>query len=54
MSVSARIYVYVFQEEKEEASDEGEIADQDDPVPSTSKCVRGTRKRKTGWFMNLV
>ncbi|XP_056596029.1 general transcription factor 3C polypeptide 3 [Triplophysa dalaica] len=34
-------------EGKVEVSDEGEIADQDDPVPSTSKCVRGTRRRKT-------
>ncbi|KAI7811198.1 general transcription factor 3C polypeptide 3 [Triplophysa rosa] len=35
--------------EKGEVSDEDEIADQEDPVPSTSKqCVRGTRKRKTG------
>ncbi|KAA0722615.1 General transcription factor 3C polypeptide 3 [Triplophysa tibetana] len=35
-------------EEKVEVSDEGEIGDQDDPVPSTSKqCVGGTRRRKT-------
>lgn len=35
--------------EKGDVSDEDEIADQEDAVPSTSKqCVRGTRKRKTG------
>lgn len=55
--IIVEVLCVLFQDEKGDVSDddEDETADQEDPVPSTSKrCAREARKRQTGgYYMTL-